>query len=102
MTLLIYIAGFITLIMIITAIHEAGHYFVARFFKVKILDFSIGMGRSLKSWKDSANTEFHIRALPIGGFVKMKGEDEKESSKDSFSSKNVLSESIDFTCRTIR
>ena len=87
MTLLIYIAGFITLIMIITAIHEAGHYFVARFFKVKILDFSIGMGRSLKSWKDSANTEFHLRALPIGGFVKMKGEDEKESSKDSFSSK---------------
>ena len=87
MTLLIYIVGFITLIIIITAIHEAGHYFVARFFKVKILDFSIGMGRSLKSWKDSANTEFHIRALPIGGFVKMKGEDEKESSKDSFSSK---------------
>ena len=87
MTLLIYIVGFITLIIIITAIHEAGHYFVARFFKVKILDFSIGMGRSLKSWKDSANTEFHLRALPLGGFVKMKGEDEKEPSEDSFSSK---------------
>ena len=87
MTLLTYIVGFITLIMIITAIHEAGHYSVARFFKVTILDFSIGMGKSLKSWKDSSNTEFHIRALPIGGFVRMKGEDESQSSKDSFSSK---------------
>ena len=45
------------------------------------------MGKSLKSWKDSSNTEFHIRALPIGGFVRMKGEDESQSSKDSFSSK---------------
>ena len=87
MTLLTYIIGFITLIMVITAIHEAGHYSVARFFKVTILDFSIGMGKSLKSWKDSSNTEFHIRALPIGGFVRMKGEDENQSSKDSFSSK---------------
>ena len=87
MTLLTYIVGFITLIMIITAIHEAGHYSVARFFKVTILDFSIGMGKSLKSWKDSSNTEFHIRALPIGGFVRMKGEDESQSSNDSFSSK---------------
>lgn len=87
MTLLTYIIGFIILIMVITAIHEAGHYSVARFFKVTILDFSIGMGKSLKSWKDSSNTEFHIRALPIGGFVRMKGEDESQSSKDSFSSK---------------
>ena len=87
MTLLTYIVGFITLIMVITAIHEAGHYSVARFFKVTILDFSIGMGKSLKSWKDSSNTEFHIRALPIGGFVRMKGEDESQSSNDSFSSK---------------
>ena len=87
MTVLTYIVGFIALIMVITAIHEAGHYSVARFFKVTILDFSIGMGKSLKSWKDSSNTEFHIRALPIGGFVRMKGEDESQSSKDSFSSK---------------
>ena len=87
MTLLTYIVGFITLIMVITAIHEVGHYSVARFFKVTILDFSIGMGKSLKSWKDSSNTEFHIRALPIGGFVRMKGEDESQSSNDSFSSK---------------
>ena len=60
---------------------------MARFFKVTILDFSIGMGKSLKSWKDKADTEFHLRMLPIGGFVKMKGEDEDKDADDSFSSK---------------
>ncbi len=87
MNFLFYIFGFLTLISIITAIHEAGHYSMARFFKVTILDFSIGMGKSLKSWKDKANTEFHLRMLPIGGFVKMKGEDESRDADDSFSSK---------------
>ena len=87
MNFLVYIFGFLTLIIIITAIHEAGHYSMARFFKVTILDFSIGMGKSLKSWKDKANTEFHLRMLPIGGFVKMKGEDESRDAEDSFSSK---------------
>ena len=87
MNFLVYIFGFLTLILIITAIHEAGHYSMARFFKVTILDFSIGMGKSLKSWKDKADTEFHLRMLPIGGFVKMKGEDEGKDADDSFSSK---------------
>ena len=87
MNFLVYIFGFLTLILIITAIHEAGHYSMARFFKVTILDFSIGMGKSLKSWKDKADTEFHLRILPIGGFVKMKGEDEGKDADDSFSSK---------------
>ena len=53
MNFLVYIFGFLTLILIITAIHEAGHYSMARFFKVTVLDFSIGMVKSLKSWKDS-------------------------------------------------
>ena len=48
--ILSYLLGFLALIMVITAIHEAGHFYVAKFFKVKILDFSIGMGQSLKSW----------------------------------------------------
>ena len=74
--------------MTITAVHEAGHFFVAKFFKVKILDFSIGMGKSIKSWKDKSDTEFNLRILPIGGFVKMLGEeDKKETSNASFASK---------------
>ena len=65
MNFLVYIFGFLTLILIITAIHEAGHYSMARFFKVTILDFSIGMGKSLKSWKDKADTAVSYTHLTL-------------------------------------
>jgi regulator of sigma E protease len=81
--------------MVITAVHEAGHFFVARFFKVKILDFSIGMGKSIKSWKDKSDTEFNLRILPIGGFVRMLGEEDKnENLTDSFSSKHYYQKTL--------
>ena len=70
-----YILGFLTLIMVITAIHEAGHFYVARFFGVKILDFSIGMGKSLKTWIGKDGTSYNFRLFPIGGYVKMLGEE---------------------------
>lgn len=86
-----YILGFLTLIMVITAIHEAGHFYVARFFNVKILDFSIGMGKSIKNYIGKDGTSYNLRLFPIGGYVKMLGEDvmEKNSNDidDSFASK---------------
>jgi regulator of sigma E protease len=95
MNIFIYISAFIFLIMVITAVHEAGHFFVARFFKVKILDFSIGMGKSIKSWKDKSDTEFNLRILPIGGFVRMLGEEDKnENLIDSFSSKHYYQKTL--------
>ena len=89
--ILSYILGFLTLIMVITAVHEAGHFYVARFFEVKILDFSIGMGKSLKSWIGKDGTSYNLRLFPIGGYVKMLGEDVSDikgpSGQDSFVSK---------------
>ncbi len=86
-----YILGFLTLIMVITAIHEAGHFYVARFFGVKILDFSIGMGKSLKTWIGKDGTSYNFRLFPIGGYVKMLGEEvldkEEFNEQDSFVSK---------------
>ena len=89
--ILSYILGFLTLIMVITAVHEAGHFYVARFFEVKILDFSIGMGKSLKSWIGKDGTSYNLRLFPIGGYVKMLGEEVSDikgpSGQDSFVSK---------------
>ena len=89
--ILSYLLGFLALIMVITAIHEAGHFYVARFFKVKILDFSIGMGKSLKSWIGRDGTSYNLRLFPIGGYVKMLGEDvsdiKESTEQDSFVSK---------------
>lgn len=89
MTLLIYILSFVILISVIVFIHELGHFSFARLFGVRVLDFSIGFGKSIKSWETKSNTVFNLRILPFGGYVKMNGEESLENSQsnDSYSSK---------------
>ena len=89
MTFLIYIFSFLILISVIVFIHELGHFSFARLFGVRVLDFSIGFGRSIKSWETKSKTIFNLRLLPFGGYVKMNGEEisEKSRSSDSYSSK---------------
>tara|TARA_B100000575_G_scaffold289488_1_gene291346 strand:+ start:431 stop:1762 length:1332 start_codon:yes stop_codon:yes gene_type:complete len=89
MTFLIYILSFLVLISVIVFIHELGHFSFARLFGVRVLDFSIGFGKSIKSWETKSNTVFNLRILPFGGYVKMNGEENLENSQsnDSYSSK---------------
>lgn len=78
--------AFIVAITILVAIHEFGHFWVAKRMGVKVLRYSIGFGRPL--WKRSFGpdqTEYVIAALPLGGYVKMLDEregDVKESERD--------------------
>lgn len=68
------IFGFLLVIAIIVFIHELGHYVAARLCGVRILEFSIGFGKSLFQIKDSKNTIWKICAFPLGGYVKMYGD----------------------------
>lgn len=61
---------------ILVAIHEWGHFWVARRCGVKVLRFAIGFGPVLLRWSDKAGTEYAICALPLGGYVKMLDERE--------------------------
>lgn len=77
MSFLTSLAAFIVAIAILVAIHEFGHYWVAKKLGVKVLRFSIGFGRPL--WKKVAGpdqTEYVIAAIPLGGYVKMLDERE--------------------------
>ena len=65
----------ILLLSIIVIVHEGGHFIVAKIFGVYCEEFSIGMGPKIFS-KKGKETTFSIRALPIGGFVAMAGEDD--------------------------
>lgn len=69
-------------------IHEFGHYIFARIFKVKINEFSIGMGPKLL-WYDSKKTgiRYALSMLPIGGYVAMAGEDDECDDPNSFDKK---------------
>jgi len=63
---------------ILVAIHEFGHFWVARRCGVQVLRFSIGFGPSLFSWRDRQGTEYSFAAIPLGGYVKMLDEREGE------------------------
>lgn len=72
------IVYFLIAITILVAVHEFGHFYVARRCGVKVLRFSIGFGNRLYSWKDRHGTEFAISSIPLGGYVKMVDEREGE------------------------
>lgn len=73
------IPSFIVAITILVAIHEYGHYRVAKSLGVKILRFSIGFGKPLfKMTFGKDKTEFIIAAVPLGGYVKMLDEREAD------------------------
>ena len=69
-------------------LHEFGHYFTARLFKVGVNEFAIGMGPKLFS-KESKKTGivYSLRLLPIGGFVSLVGEDKDVDAENSLSKK---------------
>lgn len=78
---------------IIIMIHEFGHFTCAKLFKVKVNEFSIGMGPALFK-KQKGETKYCIRALPIGGYVSMEGEDEDSEDEGAFNKKPVWQKMI--------
>lgn len=71
MTLLL----FLTIISILVFVHELGHFLVAKWFGIKVEEFGIGFPPKIFSRK-RGETTYSINALPIGGFVKLYGEEE--------------------------
>lgn len=66
------ILGFFIAIGILVTFHEFGHFYIARLFNVKVLNFSIGFGKTLFKKKFSnEGTEYSIGLVPLGGYVKM-------------------------------
>jgi regulator of sigma E protease len=63
--------SFIVALSVLVAIHEYGHFWVARRCGVKVHRFSIGFGKVLFKKLDKHGTEFVIAAIPLGGYVKM-------------------------------
>ncbi len=69
------IALLVTLGILVT-IHEFGHFWVARRCGVKVLRFSIGFGKAVKSWTGKDGVEYVIAPIPLGGYVKMLGQED--------------------------
>ena len=78
---------------IIIFIHELGHFVTAKFFKMPVSEFSIGMGPQVYSY-DTINTTYSFRAIPLGGFVNIEGMEVDSKVEDGFNSKSPFARLI--------
>lgn len=81
--MLITIIIFFLILSILVLIHEAGHFFTAKFFNIKVEEFGFGLPPRVFGFK-RGETVYSINLLPIGGFVKLFGEDEAGAGRPSF------------------
>ena len=79
---IIFLLGFLILI------HESGHFFVAKFFKVKVHEFAIGFGPKICS-KQGKETKYELRLIPLGGFVRLEGEDTRSEDERAFNNASI-------------
>ena len=78
---------------VIIMIHECGHFACAKLFKVKVNEFSLGMGPALFK-KRKGDTLYAVRLFPIGGYVAMEGEDDASEDERAFNKKPVWQKMI--------
>lgn len=91
----ITIIVFLLILSLLVLIHEAGHFFVARKLGIKVEEFGFGFPPRMFSFK-KGETIYSINWLPIGGFVKLYGEDEAGGGKISISDKQkAISKDLD-------
>ena len=80
----ITIALFILILGGLVVIHEVGHFVLARLFRIRVLEFGIGFPPRAKVLRDRGETLYTLNWLPIGGFVRLDGEDGESEDPRSF------------------
>ncbi|OPZ78256.1 MAG: Metalloprotease MmpA [Alphaproteobacteria bacterium ADurb.Bin438] len=87
-----YFLGFLIVISIIVIVHEFGHFATARLLKIKVDEFSFGFGKELYSYQKGEGTKFKFCAIPLGGYVKMAGDNDASSLKKDEKLKEMTEE----------
>ncbi len=79
----------IIILCILIVTHEFGHFIVAKINGIYVEEFALGMGPKIIQW-GKKETKYSLRLFPIGGYVKMLGEDDESESPRAFCNKGVL------------
>jgi regulator of sigma E protease len=74
--------AFIVVLGVLVFVHEFGHYIAARWRGVRVETFSIGFGRAIASWTDRAGTVWKVAWLPLGGYVKLHGQERPQDAAE--------------------
>ena len=78
MSLLSWVAAVAVLLGVLILVHELGHFVFAKIFDVKVLRFSLGFGPRLIGFSHG-DTEYRLSLVPLGGYVRLLGEDPGEA-----------------------
>jgi regulator of sigma E protease len=81
---LVTLVLFFGILGVLVLVHEVGHFIVARLFRVRVLEFGIGFPPRAKVIRDVGETVYTLNWLPIGGFVKLEGDDGDADDPRSF------------------
>ena len=84
------ITAIVTIVMflVMVSLHEFGHYIVARLLKFKILEYAIGFGPAIFK-SEKTEIQYSVRCIPLGGYCKFEGEDEKSTDPAAFNNQPV-------------
>jgi regulator of sigma E protease len=72
---MIFVLAMIAMVVALVVIHELGHFAVAKFFGVRVNEFGVGFPPKLFGWR-KGETEYTFNAVPLGGFVRLEGEED--------------------------
>ena len=92
---LLSLAAFVAVISFVVVLHELGHYWAGRAFGVHAEAFSIGFGAELFSWIDRQGTRWRVAALPLGGYVRFRGDENAASAPDRETLERLRAERAD-------
>lgn len=89
-SILISVLSFVAVLFVLVLVHEWGHFFAARKFGVKVYEFGFGFPPLIKKMWHRNGTDFTLNWIPLGGFVRLKGEDGSDAHDiDSFAHKKA-------------
>ena len=86
MTVFVGILTFFVILAVLILVHELGHFTLAKLMRVRVEEFGLGFPPRLRSW-ERGGTIYSLNALPLGGFVKMTGENGENEDPASFGAK---------------
>jgi regulator of sigma E protease len=86
LTVFIGIITFFVILAVLILVHELGHFTLAKLVGVRVEEFGLGFPPRLRSWS-LGSTTYSVNALPLGGFVKMTGENGEDDDPSSFGAK---------------
>lgn len=96
-----YAVPFLVVLTVLVFFHELGHYAVARYNRVRVEVFSVGFGPELFGWTDKAGTRWKFSAVPLGGYVKMFGENTTPGDVNQDVGLSPAEEAVAFHTKTV-